>query len=100
LTEALALTADRVDLAAGVLVIESLKKRSTGIYRAVPVPPALLDALDLVHGVREPQSQRGKGRGVRLWPWSRVHIHRAFSHGRSCIPQCVQVGEVMNGHAR
>ena len=53
LSEALALTVDRVDLAAGVLVIESLKKRRTGIYRAVPVPPALLDALDLVHGIRE-----------------------------------------------
>jgi len=38
LSEALALTADRIDLAAGVLVIESLKKRRTGIYRAVPVP--------------------------------------------------------------
>jgi integrase/recombinase XerD len=72
LSEALALTADRVDLAAGVLVIESLKKRRTGIYRAVPVPPALLDALDLVHGIRELQSRRGKGRGERLWPWSRM----------------------------
>ena len=51
LSEALALTADRVDFAAGVLVIESLKKRRAGIYRAVPVPPALLDALDLAHGL-------------------------------------------------
>ena len=39
LSEALALTVDRVDLAAGVLAIESLKKRRTGIYRAVPVTP-------------------------------------------------------------
>src|SRR5689334_25137048 len=39
LSEALALTVDRVDLTAGVLVFESLKKRRTGIYRAVPVPP-------------------------------------------------------------
>jgi integrase/recombinase XerD len=77
LSEALALTADRVDLAAGVLVIESLKKRRTGIYRAVPVPPALLDALDLVHGIRELQGQRGKGRGERLWPWSRMTGWRA-----------------------
>jgi len=77
LSEALALTADRVDLAAGVLVIESLKKRRTGIYRAVPVPPALLDALDLVHGIRELQSRRGKGRGERLWPWSRMTGWRA-----------------------
>jgi len=77
LSEALALTADRVDLAAGVLVIESLKKRRTGIYRAVPVPPALLDALDLVHGIREHQARRGKGRGERLWPWSRMTGWRA-----------------------
>ena len=39
LSEALALTADRVDLAAGVLVFESLKKRRRGIFRSVPVPP-------------------------------------------------------------
>ena len=32
------LTADRVDLAAGVLVFETLKKRQAEIYRAVPVP--------------------------------------------------------------
>ncbi len=68
LSEALALTADRVDPAAGVLTIESLKKRRTGVFRAVPVPPALLDALDVVHGIRELQTRRGRGRGIRLWP--------------------------------
>ena len=77
LSEALALTADRVDLTAGVLVIESLKKSRTGIFRAVPVPPALLEALDLVHGIREHQARRGKGRGERLWPWSRMTGWRA-----------------------
>ena len=77
LSEALALTADRVDLAAGVLVFESLKKRRPGVFRTVPVPPALLDALDMVHGVRELQARRGKGRGVRLWPWSRMTGWRA-----------------------
>lgn len=77
LSEALALTADRVDLAAGVLTIESLKKRRTGIYRTIPVPPALLDALDMIHGIRELQSSRSKGRGIRLWPWSRMTGWRA-----------------------
>jgi integrase/recombinase XerD len=72
-----ALTADRVDLAADVLVFESFKKRRTGIFRSVPVPPALLDALDMVHGVRELHSRRGKGRDVRLWPWSRMTGWRA-----------------------
>ena len=77
ISEGLALTGSHVDIAAGVLVIESLKKRRTGIYRAVPVPPALLDALDLVHGIREHQARRGKGRGERLWPWSRMTGWRA-----------------------
>jgi integrase len=39
--------------------------------------PALLDALDLVHGIRELQSRRGRGRGERLWPWSRMTGWRA-----------------------
>ena len=43
----------------------------------MPVPPALLDALDMVHGVREIQTRRGKGRGIRLWPWSRMTGWRA-----------------------
>ncbi len=80
LSEALALTADRVDIAAGVLVIESLKKRRDGIFRVVPVPPILLDTLNMVHGIRELQARRGKGRDVRLWPWSRMTGWRAV-HG-------------------
>ena len=71
LSETLALTTDRVDLAAGVLVFETLKKRSPGIYRAVPVTPALLDALDLVDGIRERQRRRGQARADRLWPCTR-----------------------------
>ncbi|WP_284943606.1 tyrosine-type recombinase/integrase [Acidisoma cladoniae] len=76
LSEGLALTVDRIDLAAGVLVFESLKKRRPGIYRAVPVPPALLEALDMVHGIRELQGKRDKGRGIRLWSWSRMTAWR------------------------
>jgi integrase/recombinase XerD len=77
-SEALALTVDRVDLAAGVLVLESLKKLPhRHLYRTVPVPPALLEALDLVHGVRELQGRRGKGRAIRLWPRSRMTGWRA-----------------------
>jgi hypothetical protein len=96
LSEALALTADRGDLAAGVLVIESLKKRRTGIYRAVPVPPALLDALDLVHCIREHQARRGKGRGERLWPWSRMTgwraVHAVMQAARLDGPQASPKG--------
>ncbi|MGH9485473.1 MAG: tyrosine-type recombinase/integrase [Terriglobales bacterium] len=80
LSEALALTADRVDLAAGALVFASLRKRHQGAFRAMPVPPTLLEALNLVHGIRERQARRGKGRDERLWPWSRMTGWRAV-HG-------------------
>ena len=66
-SEALALTVDRVILAADVLIFESLKKRRDGVCRSVPVPPALLDGLDMVHGIREKHAGKGRDCGVQLW---------------------------------
>ncbi len=43
----------------------------------MPVPPALLDTIDMVHGIRELHARRGKGLDVRLWPWSRMIGWRA-----------------------
>jgi len=63
-SEALALTADRVDFQAQAITFESRKKRRPGIYRAVPVPATLLDALDLVHGIRDRKTR------AHLWTWS------------------------------
>src|ERR1044071_1920004 len=74
ISEARALTADRIDLSGRVIVFESLKKRRRGIFRAVPVPPDLLDALDLVHGIREAQ-RRGATKAL-LWSWSRMTAFR------------------------
>jgi len=44
-SEALALTPERVDPAAGFLVFESLKKFRRGVFRTVPVPSGLLETL-------------------------------------------------------
>ena len=38
LSEALALTPDRVDLSEGRIILNSLKKRRDDVYRSVPVP--------------------------------------------------------------
>jgi integrase/recombinase XerD len=72
ISEGLGLTADRVDVRAGALVFESLKKRRRGIYRGVPVPPAFLDTLDLVHDLRALHGKPDRGCGVHLWTWSRA----------------------------
>jgi integrase len=75
ISEALELTPERVDLANGTIVFESLKKRRTGRYRAVPVPPAVLDAVDLVHDLKARQ-KRANARRSRLWAWSRTTAWR------------------------
>src|SRR4051812_34442481 len=79
ISEALALTPQQIDLSGHVVVFESLKKRRKGVYRAVPVPPELLDALDLVHGIREAQ-RRGQAKAL-LWPWSRMTAFRRGQEG-------------------
>lgn len=72
ISEALALTADRIDLKDGAISIESAKKRKAGVYRPVPVPPTLLDTLNMVHNIRVPQKRRDRDRTVRSWNWSRT----------------------------
>jgi hypothetical protein len=64
------LTTRQIDLSGRVVVFESLKKRRRGVSATVPVPPELLDALDMVHGIREAQ-RRGQVQAL-LWPWSRM----------------------------
>jgi integrase/recombinase XerD len=79
ISEALALTAKSVDLSAKVIVIESLKKRKLGVHRQVPVPPELLDLLNVVHSIREIQ-KKGRARiNERLWPWTRMTAWRKMS---------------------
>jgi len=72
ISEALALTADRVDFDDGVLIFESLKKRRKGIYRAVPVPPDFLATLDAIHNLRALRSGPEPDRSAQLWLWSRT----------------------------
>jgi integrase len=89
ISEALELTYDRIDLAESAVVFETLKKRRTGVYRAVPVPAQLIDALDLVHGVRERQNGRSRGAGERLWGWSRTTAWRRIEE----VMALAQLGE-------
>jgi integrase/recombinase XerD len=76
LAEALALSADRVDLRASRLTFETLKKRKRGVYRTVPVPPDVVTMLDFVHNIRWAQGRRDRGRSLRLWSWSPVTAWR------------------------
>lgn len=77
ISEALALSPKQVDIADGVIIFETLKKRRGGIYRAVPASPDLLELLDMVHGIREAHG-RGKAEllDAPLWTWERTTAWR------------------------
>ena len=85
ISEALQVTPRRVDFSDQVMVFESLKKGRRNVYRAVPIPPSLLDTLDMVHGLKEIQ-RRGKKQELdrRLWPWGRT---TAWRHVTSVMKQ-------------
>ena len=68
-SEALALRACDVDLAAAELRIATLKRRRAA-WRAVPVPEDLIHALELVHRLRRAQASP-RGRAARLWTITR-----------------------------
>ena len=70
ISEALALTGERIDVAAGTITFESLKKRRR---RSVPIPPELATMLDLVFGLR---GLRGAAAKAPLWSWSRATAWR------------------------
>jgi integrase/recombinase XerD len=62
ISEVLALTGDRIDGANEAIIFETLKRRRGGVFRAVPVPPWLLNIV--VKVVRAPDE--------RVWPWGRT----------------------------
>ncbi len=90
ISEALNLTTDSIDFKASVVIFETLKKRRKGVYRHVPVPPALLEALDLVHGLKEVQKRRVKP--CRLWSMGRT---TAWRH----IQAVMQTASIEGDHA-
>ena len=64
ISEALNLSADRVDIESKVVVFESLKKRRRGVFRMVPVPVPFLEELRSISD-NHPNM-------ARLWPCCRT----------------------------
>lgn len=79
ISEVLALVSDRIDPNAGLVIIESLKKRKGGVYRAVPVPTWLIDRLDALQNIKL-RKTCSDSRSERIWPWCRTtawkHVKR------------------------
>lgn len=68
ISEALNLTAERVDLSARCLVFETLKRRRSGVYRPVPIPDSLCLLIRPLLKRLSPTS--------RIWSFSRATGYR------------------------
>lgn len=73
ISEALALTPERIDLEESTLTFESRFGRQRGVFRSVSVPSSLINILDLVYRLRE---LRADQKQKRLWTWSRMTAYR------------------------
>jgi len=76
----LALTYGRIDTSAKLVVLESLKKRRRGVFRAIPLPDELLAELDAVHGLMDHHDDTTM-RSHRLWPWCRTFAWSRVKEG-------------------
>lgn len=91
ISEILALTPRQIDSGARVIVIESLKKRRRGVYRALPVPIELLSEIDRVHGIKSAQ-QDDRLATERIWTWCRTTAwHR--------VKECMAVAQISGRQA-
>lgn len=84
ISEVLALTPAHIDRADGVVIIESLKKRRHGVFRAVPVPRTLLDELSRTASACDAE--------CRLWSWCRTTAWQQ-------VKFCMLVAGVSGPHA-
>ncbi len=80
ISEILALTPNQIDISARVIVIESLKKRRRGVFRALPVPIELLTEIERVHSVKEAQGTSARAT-TTIWNWCRT---TAWQHVKVC----------------
>ncbi len=74
-SEALALNAVNIDLAEGVVILRSLKKRGElkgRHFRAVPLPSEFIATLDRVHGLTATQALDDHSSSGRLWCFGRT----------------------------
>lgn len=90
-SEVLALTPQRIDVTDCVVIIESLKKRRRGIYRAIPIPTTFIRELDRVHNIAAARRQADWSTR-RIWPWCRTT-------GWNWVKTCMEEAGISGSHA-
>lgn len=87
-SEVLALTPRRFDFSARLVLVETLKKRRRGVYRAIPVPTDLLAELNRVHALERVRRDDALAER-RIWRWCRTS---AWNHVKECMARAAISG--------
>lgn len=106
ISEVLAVIPNRIDFALEGVVLQTLKRRRSDVFRTVPIPQYLLECLEEVHSIRRKclsETERQK----RIWPWCRTtawskvkHIMMAAGITRACaMPKGLLHGLAVEGTA-
>jgi integrase len=80
ISELLALSRERVDVANCAIVFRTLKQRKSAVYRAVLVPRKLMTMLRRIHDLDAPDRDPKE----RLWKWSRTTAWKRVKHVMKC----------------
>jgi len=77
ISEALALTPERIDLSAKAVIFQTLKQRGKVRFCSVPIPDQNLEALLLVQNIRKAQKSKSVAtKAVKLWDFKRAMASR------------------------
>jgi integrase len=101
ISEALSLVPERIDDGAGTINFKTLKRRTEGVTRAVPVPTRFFKFLDNVHGYRAASLDERTAQ-QRLWSWSRTTAWRRVKEvmKRTSVPPYLRTSRALrHGYA-
>ena len=77
ISEALALTPERIDLSARAITFQTLKQRGKVRFRSVPIPQQHLEAMLMVHEIRKRQKSKSVAtKTAKLWDFKRAMASR------------------------
>ena len=93
ISEVLALTTESVDAADQVIIIETLKRRQRGVYRAIPVPRFLFELLPK----REVNERLWSFGRTTAWKSVKRIMHQAGVRRELQMPKALRHGFAVNG---
>nr|WP_319515152.1 site-specific integrase [uncultured Cohaesibacter sp.] len=80
LSEARELTVAAVQLDSRLISVRCLKKRNRHVMREVPIPPALVESLEFVHGIRTIQKNMVHAHTKFLWSYNGRPLARTTAY--------------------